>query len=157
MSKASVKRIFREVIAEHVVKKLWTYLILLLGVGNLSIISIKKKLVQYPAYAEISFWLLLATITLSVVILIWAMRIHWRYGRFFEAFGVFWDKIDNMRCLSCRTPLKHSSTDISVFYCSDPKCNSKHVLRKSDGTKISRSDAIPHLKGLRAIKKVGEN
>jgi hypothetical protein len=63
-----------------------------------------------------------------------------------QVFGVFWDGDYNMRCLSCRKPLKNSSIGPSVFFCSDPKCNSKHILKDARGTKITREDAVNRLK-----------
>ena len=43
-----------------------------------------------------------------------------------EEFHVYWDKNNKMRCLNCGKPLKYSSSDSdpSMFYCSDPRCNS---------------------------------
>jgi len=65
---------------------------------------------------------------------------------FQEKFGVLWDENFNMRCLNCKKPLKHSSTEPSVFWCSDPKCNSKHVLKDAEGNKITLLKAITVLK-----------
>lgn len=147
----SVKTTAKKMITELAVKSFWPLVILALSAGYAAIISFKEKIVQQPAYGEISFWLLLTTITSTVVLLLW---IYWRYGRFREAFGVLWDKNNNMRCLSCKKPLKYSSTDESTLYCSDPKCNSKYVPRNTNGTKITRGEAIIHLPGLRALRKV---
>lgn len=59
-------------------------------------------------------------------------------------YGVAWDEQNNMRCLNCQKHLKNSSsdTDPSIFFCSDPKCNSKHILKKTDGRKITKQEAI---------------
>jgi hypothetical protein len=48
-----------------------------------------------------------------------------------EVFHVYWDKNNKMRCLNCGKPLKYSSSDSdpSIFFCSDPRCNSKHILK----------------------------
>ena len=50
-----------------------------------------------------------------------------------EEFHVLWDKNYKMRCLNCGKPLKYSSsdTDPSIFFCSDPRCNSKHAGGRS--------------------------
>ena len=63
---------------------------------------------------------------------------------YYEEFHVFWDKNYKMRCLNCGKPLKYSSsdTDPSIFFCSDPRCNSKHVLKDKHGNKMSEQEAI---------------
>lgn len=141
-----VKTTAKKTITELVVKSLWTCVILVLGAGSAYIISLKKKLVQHPSYEEISFWMLLTAVIVIVVILMWSVRIYRRYGRFREAFGVFWDKNYKMRCLSCRKPLKHSSTDAHLVYCSDPDCNSKHILKSPTGEVVSPQEAVNDLK-----------
>lgn len=140
------KKTAKKTIIELVIKLLWALLIMVLVGGIGCIISVKKKLVQHPAYGEISFWLLLTTITVAVVMLICMVRMYWRYGRFREAFGVLWDKNYNMRCLSCKKPLKHSSIDASILYCADPKCDSKYILKYANGRQMSPQEAINNLK-----------
>lgn len=63
---------------------------------------------------------------------------------YWEEFHVFWDKNYKMRCLNCGKPLKYSSsdTDPSIFFCSDPRCNSKHVLKDKHGNKMTEQEAI---------------
>ena len=136
---------------EWIVEIIVTLLLSCIGMLATSYIPIKNQLVKHPFILLVLLAIMVPTTALCLIL---AIRVYWRYGRFFETFGVFWDKNDNMRCLSCKKPLKHSSTDQSIFYCSDPKCNSKHVLKKSDGTKITRGDALIHLKGLRTLRKV---
>ena len=65
-----------------------------------------------------------------------------------EEFHVFWDKNYKMRCLNCGKPLKYSSSDSdpSIFFCSDPRCNSKHVLKDKHGNKMSEQEAIIRMK-----------
>lgn len=105
-------------------------------------LPIKSHLVKHPNV----FLVLLATmVAITVLCLILLIRMYRRYGRFQEAFGVFWDRKYNMRCLACKEPLKHSSTSPSMFYCSDPKCNSKYVLRDTDGIEMTQQNAITHL------------
>jgi len=103
---------------------------------------IKDKLVEHPSVLLV---LVAAMVIITVFCLIWMIQIYLRYGRYKEAFGVFWDKNHNMRCLSCKKPLKNSSTDESMFYCADRKCDSRHVLRDANGAKMTRADAIAHL------------
>ena len=73
-----------------------------------------------------------------------------------EKYHVFWDNNFNMRCLNCGKPLKYSSSDSdpSVFFCSDPKCNSKHILKDELGKKITEKDAIRQLKSNREFPEV---
>jgi hypothetical protein len=61
-----------------------------------------------------------------------------------EEFHVYWDKNNKMRCLNCGKPLKYSSSDSdpSIFYCSDPRCDSKHILKDKRGKKLSEQEAI---------------
>ena len=65
-----------------------------------------------------------------------------------EEFHVYWDIDNKMRCLNCGKPLKYSSSDIdpSVFFCSDPRCNSKHILKDKQGKKITEQQAIELMK-----------
>jgi len=64
-----------------------------------------------------------------------------------EEFHVLWDKNNKMRCLNCGKPLKYSSsdTDPSVFYCSDPRCDSRHILKDKHGNKMSEQEAIDRM------------
>jgi hypothetical protein len=59
-----------------------------------------------------------------------------------KEFGVYWDSEQNMYCLSCKKPLKNSSYDPSIFFCSDPTCNSKYPLKDNDGTILTKFAAI---------------
>jgi len=43
-------------------------------------------------------------------------------------------------------PLKNSSHSPSWYYCSDPKCNSKHILKDNNGKEITKQEAINLLK-----------
>jgi len=67
---------------------------------------------------------------------------------YLEKFHVYWDKNSNMRCLNCGEPLKYSSSDSdpSIFFCSDPRCNSKHILKDTHGKKISEQKAVDKIK-----------
>jgi len=65
-----------------------------------------------------------------------------------EEFHVLWDKNFKMRCLNCGKPLKYSSsdTDPSVFFCCDPRCNSKHILKDKTGNKVSEQEALDRIR-----------
>lgn len=65
-----------------------------------------------------------------------------------EEFHVYWDKNNKMRCLNCGKPLKYSSSDSdpSIFHCSDPRCDSKHILKDKQGKKITEQEAIDLMK-----------
>jgi len=140
-----IKKTAIKTLTELAVKLLFGALIVVIFGAVAYIAPIGKTLVQFPAYGKISFALLVASVIAVPLSLIWAIRLYWRYERFQEAFGVFWDKNYKMRCLSCRKPLKHSSRDdASMLYCS--KCNCKHILKDADGNKLSPQAAIDCLK-----------
>lgn len=65
-----------------------------------------------------------------------------------EEFHVLWDKNYKMRCLNCGKPLKYSSsdTDRSIFFCCDPRCNSKHILKDKEGNKLTEQEALDRMK-----------
>lgn len=68
------------------------------------------------------------------------------HDNLYSAYGVFWDTKFNMHCLSCTKPLKNSTLGPSVFFCSDPKCNSKHILKDDLGNEITRQEAINRIR-----------
>lgn len=76
-----------------------------------------------------------ATIFVFVVFLYVHFRVKRSYpfptDQFYESFGCLWDNNYGMRCMFCKKLLKNSSFDFSVFFCSDPKCNSKHILTQN--------------------------
>lgn len=63
-----------------------------------------------------------------------------------QAFGVLWNNGPNMHCLSCGTLLKNSTMGPSIFFCADPACNSKHVLKDDNGKELTKREAIDSLK-----------
>lgn len=66
-----------------------------------------------------------------------------------EEFHVYWDKDNKMRCLNCGRPLKPGSDDDpSKFFCSDPRCDSKHILKDKQGKKITEHQAIDLMKNM---------
>lgn len=135
-------------IGENVIEQIVKYAIPLLlgGIGTLLVIGvpeIRNLLIQHPDI----FLALLAIMIFIIILLLFAyIRIHRQYARFHESYGVLWDNNFNARCLSCKKPLKYSSTDVHILYCSDPKCNSKHILRDSTGNPLSRQEAIDSIR-----------
>ncbi len=75
-----------------------------------------------------------------------------------EEFHVLWDTNSKMRCLNCGKPLKYSSsdTDPSVFFCCDPRCNSKHILKDTKGNKISEQEALDRMRSEMSIMTDGK-
>jgi hypothetical protein len=67
---------------------------------------------------------------------------------FHQALGVFWDDSFNMHCLSCGTLLKNSTISPSIFFCSDPRCNSKYMLKDDTGKELAKQEALDILKTL---------
>ena len=138
-----VKTILKTTIEWIVYKSLPCFLLSFLGMLLTSYFSITNKLIEHP-FALLVLFITMTTTTILFFIL-W-IRNYWRYERFQEAFGVLWDKEYRMRCLACRKPLKKSTLGTSIFFCSDPNCNSKHVLRKDDGSLLTEEAAKFYLK-----------
>ena len=134
-------------VIEWLVKKILPLLLGILAGLSTFFLSIKNELVKHPNVLLVSLAIMVA---ITVLFFILWIRICWRYAWFKEAFGVYWDKNYNMRCINCRKPLKHSSldTDPSIFYCPDKKnCkDARYVLKDTNGTKITQQIAIDRLK-----------
>ncbi len=79
-------------------------------------------------------------IGISFLLLLFLLRLYLTYGRFREAYGSFWDKKFNMRCMKCHKPIKNSSYDVTIFFCSN--CNEKYPLRTADGNPLTKQQAI---------------
>jgi len=104
------------------------------------------EITSAPQYDKYSLVALATLLGLSTLFLIYSVRMYRRYGQFREAYGVLWDKSFKMRCISCKKPLKNSTVGPEVFFCSDPKCNSEHLLMEDDGHSITKQQAIKLLK-----------
>jgi hypothetical protein len=104
-----------------------------------------EGLLKHPRCGRALFALLVWGVSLMAVRVV---QMHWRYERLRNALGVFWDRKNNMYCLNCRKPLKHSSKEEPwLYFCSDkPNCDSKHVLKDPKGNKMTREQAIDWLK-----------
>jgi len=63
-----------------------------------------------------------------------------------HACGALWDENFDPRCMYCGSLLKHSSLGPAIFFCSDIKCNNKHILRDEFGNLINKDIAIKKLK-----------
>ena len=104
---------------------------------------LKQKVVEAPIYKVWSPIALALLISLTIFFFLLWLKIFNKYARFHEACGVLWDKQNKMRCKHCKKSLKYSSHQSkSIFYCSDPNCNNKHVLRDLDGNEITERQAI---------------
>jgi len=93
-----------------------------------------------PRYVKYSLIGLATLSGITILCLTYAWRMYRIYGRYQESFGVLWDKNFNMRCMSCKKPLKESSDRPEIFFCS--KCNNKHVLRDDTGSFLIKKQAI---------------
>jgi hypothetical protein len=105
-----------------------------------------EEIISHTKYKEYSLVLLSILLGTTILFLILWVRLYWRYGKFFQACGVLWDKDFRMHCFSCHKPLKYSSTDPSILNCSDRKCDNKHVLKDKLGQKITEQQAIELIK-----------
>ena len=133
-----IKSIFKPAI-EWVAKKIWPWLASVITALAIFFLSVKNKLIEHPNVLLVLLTIMTAT---TVLFLILWIRIYWQYERFQLVFGVSWDKNYNMRCSSCKKPLKESTTSTSLFYCSDPKCDSRYPLKDDIGTEITKRMAI---------------
>jgi hypothetical protein len=100
--------------------------------------SIVMLTAPLPIWAAIAFSLLL-----GVYVRLRGRRPSLPIGvSFHPVFGVFWDDRLNMHCLSCGTLLKNSSYGPSVFFCAEPRCNSKHILKDDAGNELTKQEAV---------------
>lgn len=123
-------------------KAIWPLLLTLICGLPTYFLLLEQKVVENPAYKEWSLKLLALLIGLSLSFFILWLKVILKYERYYQAYGVLWDKRNKMRCLNCKKPLKYSSFSPSVFHCSDPKCDSKHTLRDSNGNYLTEKEAI---------------
>ena len=138
MTKGEISKSIYKAVIEWMVKNILPWLLpILVGLSTV-FISIKNELVKHPYILLVS--LAIMTATTALFVMLW-IRLRWRYAWFHEGCGVLWDRNYRMRCMNCKKPLKHSSDEPSKFYCSDPKCNNKHVLRDDKGNKITEQHA----------------
>ena len=112
----------------------------------------------YLSKTVLSFFLLLLNTpipvgaTIAVVLLLGlyvrlkCKNIQSSIGPLYPACGVLWDSKFNMYCLSCKKPLKNSTISPSLFFCSDPKCNSKYPLKDNPGRDITKQEAVEIIK-----------
>ena len=132
--------------ARLLAEKLWPIL-LSAFISGCSYLHLKgTTIISDPRYGQYSLVVMTTLLFLAIVSLVYSVRTYRRYGRFREAYGVLWDTQFNMRCMNCHKPLKHSSHGPEVFYCCDPKCNNKYVLRNSNGNTLTKQQAIDFLR-----------
>jgi predicted RNA-binding Zn-ribbon protein involved in translation (DUF1610 family) len=127
---------------------------LILGVGGIWIFS-KKLWILLKATMVLPTPLWVTTIFLALFVLVYiylrskiSIPLSTPDPEYREEFHVYWDKNFKMRCLNCGKPLKCSSSDSdpSMFYCSDPRCDSRHILKDKQGRKLSEQEAIDLIK-----------
>jgi len=146
-SREDIKITTIKTLTELIIKLIfWGIIIPLIAFVITYLIPTKNELVELPTYGKVLLALLVASTTAAISMLVWVILLKQRHEQFQEAFGVLWDKKDNIRCLGCKKPLKNSTVGPSIFFCSDPKCNSKHVLKKSDGIEMTLQEARKCLK-----------
>lgn len=146
MTEESISTTAKKAIIPLIIKALWPILLSIILSIAAYLYSTVAEIVVHPQYKEYSLFLLAGLLGTTILFLILWIRLYREYGRFCEAFGVLWDKKLNMRCMSCRKPLKHSTLGPEVFWCSDPKCNSKYPLRDDNGNLLTKQEAISRIK-----------
>jgi hypothetical protein len=73
--------------------------------------------------------------------------IQYPTDQYIKKFGVLWDDNLNMRCNHCTTLLKNSSAGPPEYYCSNPSCNVKYILRTEKGDPLDHKEATDIIKG----------
>jgi len=127
---------------------------LIIGVGGIWVFSKKLwKLLKTIMLAPTPLWVTAIFFTFFVIAYFYlknktSIPLSTPDPAYREEFHVYWDKNNTMRCLNCGKPLKSSSSDSdpSKFFCSDPRCDSKHILKDKRGNKISEQGAIDLMK-----------
>ena len=144
MTKETLSSTAQKALMPLMINKLWPIFLSVVLSGSAYLYSLGAEIVSDPRYTKYSLALLAILLCTTILFLaLWA-RLYWQYGRFRPAYGVLWDKGNNMRCPSCHKPLKPSSDPEKpfLFWCSDPKCNNKCPLKTDEGKMITQKEAI---------------
>jgi hypothetical protein len=131
-----------------IINKLWPILLSLGLSVSAYLYSLSTEIVADPRYTKYSIVLLAILLCTTILfIALWA-RLYWQYGIFLPAFGVLWDRRDNMHCPNCHKLMKPASDPAKtyLFYCVDPKCNNKCPLKTDEGKTITQKEALELLK-----------
>jgi|GEM_PF-3013784 len=129
-----------------IVQQLWPPFLSISLSASLYLYSRGAEITTNPKYPKYSLVLLAILLCTTILCLIWSVRLYWRFGKFRLSFGVLWDKDLNMHCTHCHKFLKHSSHGPNTFYCSNIKCNNKHILKDDDSNPLTKQQAIDMLR-----------
>jgi hypothetical protein len=146
MAEESLSTMAKKSLIKLIINSLYPLLVSIIIPMVLYLYSKGEEIISHTKYKEYSLLLLSILLGTTILFLILWVRLYWRYGKFFQACGVLWDKDFRMHCFSCHKPLKYSSTDPSILNCSDRKCDNKHVLKDRLGQKITEQQAIELIK-----------
>ena len=129
-----------------ILQQLWPILLSIILSGAAYLYALGAETILLPQYRKWSLALLATLLCTTILFLILWLRLHFRYERFHLAYGIFWDKKFNARCLFCRTPLKYSSHGPETLYCPNPICQQKFILKDHADNPISKHEAIEKMK-----------
>ena len=123
---------------------------IILSLGGIWVFSNKLwDILKSAMIVPTPLWLAITIILFTIVVYIHLRKrtsipLSTPNPKYREEFHVYWDENNKMRCLNCGKPLKYSSSDIdpSAFFCSDPRCNSNHILKDKNGNKTTEQKAI---------------
>ena len=73
---------------------------IIIPMASIFILNGCRNNLTHKRYKEYSLVLLAVLLGTTILFLILWVRLHWRYGRFFQACGVLWDKDFRMHCFS---------------------------------------------------------
>jgi hypothetical protein len=144
MIKSYLKKIFSD-LHSAIIGKIVSAL--LVGAGGIYLFSKKawiwlKAILMLPAPLWVTIFFVLVVI-LAFIYLKKKKPVQYPTDQFKKKFGVLFDDKDNMRCNFCMTLLKPSSgDDPSRFFCSNPQCDSKHILKDNNGKKLTFQEAL---------------
>lgn len=147
MTEESILSTVQKTFIPLLIKEIWL-IILLPTVLAISayFYSLCAEIISDPRYPKYSLVVLAMLLFTTILFFLLWLRLCLKEKKFLQAYGVFWDKKFNIRCLYCCTPLKNSSKDHGTFFCPNPNCKQKYILKDDDNNYLTKQEAIKRIK-----------
>ena len=144
MTKETASSKAQKALIPLIIDKLWPIFLSIVLPGLAYLYSVGTDIVSDTRYTKFSLVLLAILLCTTILFLILWVRLYLRYGRYRPAYGVLWDKSNNMHCPNCHKILKPAGDPEKpfLFWCSDPKCNNKLPLKNDEGKIITKKEAL---------------